>query len=205
LRKIMEMPFSEILTKNFFDMYVVPKENVWKGTHMQEYFKLTPHEKGSFGEKFLNEYMKRRGHYVERRENSGHDSIVDGIKTEYKFSVSSSLNPDKNIMINHMSTKKDFDRCIFFIMNRCESDCKFLWFTKEDFLILIKEGIFKHQQGGEKQKIDDYVCSGKRIQQLINHRLIKGYNEWSTHTTTLTEGIQQENYQTNNLSTWFVT
>ena len=198
----MNIPFESILTKEFLDKHLQTKSNVWFNTPLEKYFTFSSKTQGALGESFVTEYMIKKGHIVNERKNSGHDAIIDNYKTEIKFTLCRSDTPDKGVTINHLSLQKDFERCIIFIMNRNEENCRFLWFSKEDLHILIQQEIFKHQQGGKKLGLDDYMCSGKDVKRLIQHHLAKGYNEWSMYKTTSTKDTQLETYRTPNLNQW---
>jgi hypothetical protein len=114
--------------------------------------------RGSIGEAIVSADMSSRGHVVEDRINAGHDRIIDGIKTEIKHAIQGKFGPDSHI-INHISADKDWDRLIFYGVNRPLEDTRRVWFTKEDFIANINSGIFRRQQGGQDGGNDDYMVS----------------------------------------------
>ena len=91
-------------------------ENWGKCPVFHSYHKLSNKHKGSNGEYVVERLMKRLGHTVEPPTNTGHDRIVNCIKTEIKFSLAVSekdrIVKDKFI-INHVSKDKDWSRLLF--------------------------------------------------------------------------------------------
>lgn len=172
--------FSNIMTNDFIIENISNKlVDKYKGTPFEGYSFLTNGNKGTFGECFASRYLKELGHNVTPRTSTGHDRMVNGIKTEMKFSLADYDKPF-NCVLNHISKDKDWDRLIYTIINSNESDFKMIWFTKESFIEMINTtDIFSHQQGGKSVNNDDYMVSGQRkIMELINHPLIKDISEW---------------------------
>jgi len=160
-------------------------KNNWLGTPWEHYQPLTPKHKGGLGEMLIEEFMVSHGHVVKPALDTGHDRIVDGIKTEAKFSLANS-NTKKNtklidpnsFMINHISVGKSWEKLIFFGINpakdnpnvrQCESDD---W-APERVYIMDKAGFVAHvrkkktfpfakQQSGQKGRNDDWMVAGSR-------------------------------------------
>jgi len=151
----------------------------YKDTPFAGYAFLTNGKKGALGEEFTSAILSAEGHIVTKRLCAGHDRVVDGIKTEIKFSLADYDDSFKCIM-NHVSVNKDWDRLIYSIINANEEDNKIIWFTKESFVTLLQTtDIFSFQQGGKSVANDDYMVSGKkRILKLIDHPLVKDIAEW---------------------------
>ena len=80
------------------------------------YHKLGNKQKGVLGEYFVQEYMKAlKGSTVADPTDTGHDRIIDGYKTEIKFSLANSTRNVINInkfIINHVAIGKDWERLI---------------------------------------------------------------------------------------------
>ena len=150
------------------------------------YHKLGNKQKGVLGEYFVEKYMKAlKGSKIRSPYSTGHDRIIDGYKTEIKFSLANStrdiINTNK-FMINHVSIGKDWDRLIFCGINPLDADadrvCMY-YFNKEDFKNYMKRTaspIFRHQQAGAKGGNDDYICV--KFQEFIKLPFIKEINLW---------------------------
>ena len=168
----------------------------WKGTLMEGYRQLDPDKKGAVGERIADILMAGRGHDIAPRANPGHDSIVDDIKTEYKFSAASKHPNKRNrlrqdqAILNHLSLDKDWERCVYTVINISEESLEQVqpsqivpelhWFTKEDFEQHIAAGTgrghaFSPQQGGKKVGNDDYMSDYKRLKK---HGILRPISEW---------------------------
>jgi len=172
--------------------------NNWsKDPVFYNYHKLGNKQKGTNGEYVVERLMKGLNHTVTSPENTGHDRIIDNIKSEIKFSLAVSekdkIVKDKFI-INHVSIDKDWERLIFCGINpkpdwgnmkkrRDDSlhyeRIRMYFMKKSDFSDYMKgsgEKVFKHQQGGEKVENDDYICTD--FFGLINLSFVKHISEW---------------------------
>jgi len=159
--------------------------NNWEGTRFEDYPRMDPKGKGSFGEAYVEGLMKLRGSTVEPPTNPGHDRIIDIKKTEIKFSLASSnskkdgklIDPD-SFTFNHIAAEKDWEWFIFLGINpeldnpniRAPKDMdewpthRMYVMNKEDFVSYLASGqnkVFKEQQGGKKATNDDYMVAGK--------------------------------------------
>jgi len=172
-------------------------ENWGKCPVFHSYHKLSNKHKGSNGEYVVERLMKKLGHTVEPPTNTGHDRIVNSIKTEIKFSLAVSekdrIVKDKFI-INHVSKDKDWSRLLFCGINpdpawknmktrrndRHPYERQRVYFMeKNDFaLYMASDGdkVFKHQQGGEAVGNDDYICTD--FFGLIALPFVKHVSEW---------------------------
>jgi hypothetical protein len=168
----------------------------WKGTLMEGYRQLDAKQKGAVGERIADAMMAQLGHDIAPRTNPGHDSAVDGIKVEYKFSAASkcakrnALRQDK-AMMNHVSAGKDWERLVFLVINISEDSLEQVhpsqivpqlwWFTKEDFERSIATGTggrdnpFSRQQAGEDGGNDDYISE---LNRLKKHGILRPITEW---------------------------
>lgn len=156
--------------------------NPWQGTPFEGYKQLNNVQKGNFGEKVVKIFMKNSGHIVEERKSitDGYDAIIDGIKTEIKFSLAQTDNVNKCIkpdtfVINHVSCGKDWDRLIFLGINLDES-FYFKYFTKDEFIKHFKDTYFNTQQGGSSSSNDDYMCSGNKLISMLHE--MKDISQW---------------------------
>ena len=161
--------------------------NNWAGDPIFEnYHKLGNKQKGVLGEYFVQEYMKAlKGSTVADPTDTGHDRIIDGYKTEIKFSLANSTRNVINInkfIINHVAIGKDWERLIFCGINPidCGADrVRMYWFTKEDFQDYMRNNhspIFRHQQSGAKGGNDDYICV--KFAEFTKLPFIKEINLW---------------------------
>ena len=125
---------------------------------------------------------------VERAPTStkGYDRIINGIKTEIKFSLAqkdiknNSIKPN-TFIINHVSEKKDWERLIFLGINPNNTEPLLFWLSKDDFQkhIITEVCCFRRQQGGKDGENDDYICSAAKVIELSELPFIKsGLDEW---------------------------
>jgi hypothetical protein len=167
----------------FLNQYVKSKlKDFWVGTNFEGYSFLHSKQKGDFGEHFIERYMKNNGSVVLPKLNTGHDRVIDGIKTEIKFSLSAfgKKGPkEDHFFINHVSIGKDWTRLIFCGINFNLDKSRIVWFTKEDFENEIIK-FFERQQGGKKMTNDDFKMSGD-LSELFKHPLVKHINDWNNH------------------------
>ena len=163
---------------------------------MEGYRQLNTKQMGAVGERIADAMMSQLGHDIAPRTNTGHDSIIDGIKVEHKFSAASkcaernALRQDE-AMMNHVSAGKDWERLVFLVINISEDSLEHVhpsqivpqlwWFTKEDFERSIAAGTggrdnpFSRQQAGEDGGNDDYMSNLKRLKK---HGILRPMTEW---------------------------
>jgi len=129
--------------------------------------------------------MGQMGYEVSPPTDPGHDRIIDGYKTEIKFSLAVSKGNqiiDDKFIINHVAVGKDWERLIFCGINPQDSRSRrvqMYYFNKEDFADYISTGdrtIFKHQQSGSKVGNDDYICSS--FDRFIDLPFVKEIDFW---------------------------
>jgi len=160
-------------------------QDPWKGTPFEGYVFLSPKQKGEFGERFVSSFFQKvllREVKRAKTSTAGHDRVIDRILTEIKFSLAirdkkGGVMKDRFIM-NHVSRDKDWERLVFFGVNANENESRFLWFSKEDFLIHLKSSdcLFASQQGGKSIGNDDYICT--RIATLMEMPFVRKITEW---------------------------
>ena len=156
------------------------KENPWKSTAYEGYAYLDPKNKGGAGEDIIKEYIHEHCPQakITKRTSPGHDAIINGYRTEMKFSVATKRNMDYQFTFNHIGVEKDWDRIIFMGING-DTEEKAVWFTKDDILEILKTSTcLAHQQGGNGSKNDDYISANKNSQILMNHPLAKTIDQW---------------------------
>ena len=158
---------------------------------------LKKFQKGAFGETFLDSIMTELGHYIRQRINEGHDSIVNDIKTEYKFGLSHTDNKKQKIKVdvfsfNHVGENKDWDRLILCGINYhkdligCDDInivleyTRIMWMTKSNFSqSILNEGKYwNRQQGGKKGGNDDWFSMGKKPMALYGSRYVSRIVDW---------------------------
>jgi|TARA_B100001094_G_scaffold24862_1_gene20872 hypothetical protein len=161
----------------------------WVGTPFEKYVLVGNKIKGEFGERFVHKYMESKGHDVKRAKTStaGHDRVIDGIRTEIKFSLAI-RKKDKNgviigvtkdkFIINHLACGKDWERFIFCGINPNEDDIRIFYILKADFEAYLKSDgcLFKVQQGGKDSGNDDYICT--EVKDLLECDFVKEISEW---------------------------
>lgn len=172
--------FQDIFSDGELHQFIKQKTNdPWKNTVFEGYTFLHNASKGSFGEKFVQKYMEQKGSTVKKKTNAGHDRLIDGYKTEIKFSLGGN-NKDNIYYINHLSVKKDNQRVIFFGINKKEEKSLLVWWNSVDFNNYVKNGpgIFYFQQGGNKLNNDDYMFVGTP-EQLMSIGFVRNIESWS--------------------------
>ena len=160
--------------------------NNWaKDKVFKNYHKLGNKQKGVAGEYFVERLMEKIGSSVSSPIHTDHDRIIDGYKTEIKFSLAVSKGEkiiDNKFIINHIAMCKDWDRLIFCGINPKESlsdRVNIYFFDKKDFINYMKHAsnpIFKHQQSGQKAGNDDFICT--KFAELIDLPFVKEINLW---------------------------
>lgn len=158
----------------------------WKNTPFENYVFMSPKQKGEFGERFVSKFFETMlMSTVERAATStaGHDRVIDGIRTEIKFSLATRDSKKggtkkDSFIINHVSRDKDWERLVFFGINEDQNEARLYFFTKEDFLAHVKsdECLFAYQQGGKKIENDDYICT--KVAALIEQDWVHAITEW---------------------------
>lgn len=157
------IPIEELFQDGQFSAFINEKStNAWKGTLFEKYYEISNHNKGILGEKIAAKHMRNLNHDVRPRVVAGQDFMIDGYKTEVKLSLAQKAIQNR-FALNHISMKKDWERLIFLGINYDYSKSKMVFFTREDFIDYMEtedSPLFRHQQGGEKIKNDDYFFMG---------------------------------------------
>lgn len=169
---------QEYKNKNLFDP--------WIGTSLEGYRYMNNKQKGAFGEKYVQIVMESFGHDVKPAATStaGHDRVINGILTEIKFSVTKTNTPKRTLTeddftINHVAVGKDWERLIFFGVNKDPSKFRAKFMTKEQFVRALEETDFiTSQQGGKKSGNDDWMISGKRLCKMMESKYMQDLTEW---------------------------
>jgi predicted DNA-binding protein YlxM (UPF0122 family) len=166
--------FDSIFADGELKQFLLSKnENTkWINTPFEKYSNLTTKTKGEFGELFVKKCLSLKGHHIAKRKNSGHDCLVDNIKTEIKFSLDG--------VINHVSLYKDWERIIFCFIKQPEEDSLIIYMNKDDFTKHMSSGysVFNRQQGGKNSNNDDYMCGEKDLILLKSTGQAKCITEW---------------------------
>lgn len=159
----------------------------WKGTSFEGYVFLGSKKQGAYGERFIARLLSVwYGLDVQPPENPGHDRIVGGIKTEFKFTIAhrdcakQRVNAD-SFAINHVAFAKDWERLVICAINPIENDSHLVYITKDDFAaeMASDDPVFKRQQGGSKSMNDDFCVAGKiGCTKLFQRPYIKGIDLW---------------------------
>ena len=160
----------------------------WEDTPYEGYVHMNPKQKGEYGERFVQKICEKMDLNVERAPTStnGYDRIINGIKTEIKFSLAQKDKKNDSIksntfMINHVSEKKDWERLIFLGINPNNTEPLLFWLSKDDFQkhIISEVCCFSRQQGGKDGENDDYMCSAAKVMKFSELPFIKsGLDEW---------------------------
>jgi hypothetical protein len=171
------------------------------------YHKKGNKEKGVLGEYYVENIFKSLGAAVVATRDSEYrgtdfDMVVDGFKTEVKFSLANSTKTTINVdrfIINHVAVEKNWDRLVFCGINPlgCSSNRVQMYFCdKKDFEDYINpfalsaratndlgarkkifgSCVFKPQQGGLKTLNDDYICTN--FKELVKLPFFKNIELW---------------------------
>lgn len=137
-------------------------DNKWTGTPLEKYAALGPKQKGAFSESTVKQILSELNYNIESPQNPGHDFIMNGVKTELKFGLTTSRNNNWRTVFNHIGLAKDWEQLILACIN---GDLKFR-------IVLIKknnlsEELLQHQQGGNKSDNDDYMISGVNARKAL--------------------------------------
>ena len=146
------------------ELFNCETNNPWEGTPLERYYTVDPKKKGAQGEKIAMAILENLGYDVKPRTNAGHDCIVNGVKTEIKFSAASKRNYNWQFTFNHIGFEKDWDQIIFVGVN---GDLN-IHITKYDKNELSME-FLSHQQGGSKSNNDDFMSTGVKSTQLLTN------------------------------------
>ena len=166
------MVLSEKTILSAYKEFGLSSNNPWEGTPFEKYYQTGAKQYGALGELIIASFLENEGMRIEKPKNQGHDRIINGWRTEIKFSCASKRNQNFLFTFNHISFCKDWERIIFCGING-DLEARIIWFSKEDMEKLLNEGILKHQQAGQENNLDDYCIMGNNSRKLLFHTLAK--------------------------------
>lgn len=166
--------FEDGELRNFVELKT-SRDDPWAGTPYEGYLNLSTVSKGTFGEKLVSKIMLKNGSEVVPKKNKGHDRIIDGYKTEIKFSLSEKMN---HFTFNHLACHKDWERAILLGVNH-NGYYRINWIDKKDFIQNMNSDtpVFKNQQGGGKSDNDDYMFSSD-YSKLEDANILQEMSDW---------------------------
>ena len=130
---------------------------------------------GAVGEQIVEEIMRQRGHAVTPRVNQDHDRIIDGIKTEIKFTIS-----QQSQSIMNIARWKDWERMIILAI-KTAYDFKIKWMYKTQFEECLDNGFFfKLKKGVGKDK---WRCGKQELEKLFASEYTQHMDEWKPFST----------------------
>lgn len=198
MKSVVQNVMSDLLESPEWEKLNRHNNNWSQDPVFKDYHKLGNKQKGVVGEFYVERIMTALGSSVSPPTHTDHDRVIDGLKTEIKFSLAASegkkIVKDKFI-INHVAMTKDWDRLLFCCINPIEGwgnvkirkndsmpyeRMRAYFIEKEDFIkYMNSEGdkLFKHQQSGEKGGNDDYICTN--VDKLIKLPFVKKISDWS--------------------------
>ena len=133
----------------------------WANTVFAGWKTLHNSTKGAIGEQLIEEFFTSKNSVVTPRSDAGHDRIIDGFRTEIKFSLAVNAKTGQNEPIfNHISLEKSWDILILCYVDINDMTLKGCWAFKEDFKDFFH--MLKKQQGGKKSDNDDFMIGGMR-------------------------------------------
>ncbi|ADO97670.1 hypothetical protein SShM2_059 [Synechococcus phage S-ShM2] len=134
-----------------YEKWESSKQSIWEGSKFQSFRNIpSPKSKGSQGEKLVQQFMEHFGHKVTKPQNTDHDRIIDGYKTEIKLSTT--WNEILSNWTWQQIRDQDYDRLIFVGIN--PNGISLWWATKSDIkkYILGRDGCRQHagKDGGQE-------------------------------------------------------
>lgn len=107
----MILPEQTVLSA--YKKFGLSSNNPWEGTPFEKYYQTGAKQKGALGELIVASFLEKEGMNVEKPKNQGHDRIINGWRTEIKFSCASKRNQNFLFTFNHISFCKGWERIIF--------------------------------------------------------------------------------------------
>jgi hypothetical protein len=158
----------------------------WVGTPFEGYRYMDNKQKGELGERFVSLIFRKCGYDVgfAHTSTAGYDRVINGIRTEIKFSLSHTNNKKRLLKedcftMNHVAVGKNWERLILLAINGDPNKVRAMYMTKEDFKQALATGdYFNHQQGGNSSDNDDYMIASTKIINLMKSRFMKELKEW---------------------------
>jgi hypothetical protein len=183
---------KEILENSKLLDFLKPEIDPWDSTPLKGYVTINNKVKGKYGELFIEILMNNLGHDVTqaKKTTSGHDRVINNIRTEVKFGLSHRNSKDKSVTLtdifsfNHFSVNKDWERAILVGIN---IDCTpyVVWFDKAYFVNEVSKSdserkYFNRQQAGKKGGNDDwmFVTRPNSWKAFLNEPWVKSIEQW---------------------------
>lgn len=120
--------------------------------------RLSPKVKGSRFEMIVEDVLSKLNYNVRKPENTDHDRVVNGVKTEIKGSTLAKGTDRFSFL--QIRPDQDYDEMLFAMFY--PNELVLMKMTKEDVMKNIKDNIFKKQHGGIKGKSRTYCYYGNR-------------------------------------------
>ena len=142
--KTMEMEMIELID----EQYLVPEDrdtryDISPFKHIKA---MGAKQKGKYYELISKDVLEKLGFSIKKPENTDHDSIVNGVKTEIKGST---LNKNKDgFSFMQIRPNQDYDQMLFSMFY--PDDFVMMVMPKRKVVENIKNGTFKPQHGGKK-------------------------------------------------------
>lgn len=184
---IMSTTYFELANDEDLQSVFKDVPDFWIDTPFENYVNARNNkEKGEFGELHYTKIAEHLGHLVVDPPTSteGYDRIIDGYKTEIKYSLAQPNKKKTHIVtdtfiINHAATFKDWERLVFVGINLDPKKMRVGWISKKDFVYMTENKLFfRRGQGGEKNPTDDWMCTGGNVKKLIKSEYFKPISSW---------------------------
>ena len=130
----------------------VLKKDKWTGSINEKFFRLSPKKKGNVGEQAIHSLLEEVGATVEKRTNSSHDFIVNGLIAEVK---TSSIWSSGQLVFQEIRTHQDHDILLF--VSVFPDDVKFHWCFKKDLAKYLK---YQHSDTCMKLEVTNFDKNG---------------------------------------------
>lgn len=144
------------------EQFQIVSNNPWAGTPLESYYLAPAKSKGSKGEEIVSHILTYLGYQVKPRQNTGHDRIVNGVKTEIKFATAINRNAEWGCMFNHIGFEKDWDEILLVCVNG-DGNIRGVVYNKNNF----PKDLANHQQGGVKSDNDDYLINSNNSYNVL--------------------------------------
>ena len=115
-------------------------------------------QKGSRFEKIVSNVLTKVGHTIQKAENSDHDRIINGVKTEIKGAT---LVKKKNLF-SFLQIRPEQDYQIMIFAMFYPNELVLMEMEKEQVVKNVELGIFKKQHGGKRGGDETYLYYGNK-------------------------------------------
>ena len=153
---------------NAFDINVsaifndISTANPWENTPLERYCSVNAKSRGAKAEEIVKNILKSNGYDVKLATDTGHDCIINGVKTEIKFGLATKRNTDYKVIFNHIGFKKDWEQILFVCVNG-DGEIVSALYSRDNF----PYDAITRQQGGKSGGNDDFMINGTHSKAVL--------------------------------------